>query len=644
MGEIAPPSPNPEVCIEGIPYRSSTFPLVTTVTGDDLQEIDREVHDETPLDDLLRKFPVEGEKGPFWPLKRLLRIMSRKRVLAELQTYDTLQDTCKYLNIIRPEDRQFSEPNTATYLRTFALLLLFDRGKEIVKFIDEDVSDQNLPIHFIVKGRRQLKVFRRDMPDKPLTCFQEWKIHDIEGFESRQWQLLPQCFELEGGKVAKHYVLDKKTILPLRKKQEGSRPSGQPSGRGGGFGYVSTVEIEPSSHDFSDLLRKLSLKDDVFALKVLYDRIDNENKFRNEMEQLRRFNGSAHPHLVTLLSTFTISGRYHFIFPYAESNLEDYWELIEPNPKMDLAMVRWVSRQILGIVGAVAVIHDPKHLPDLTVDSKRYGRHGDIKPDNILWFRSSNDDKGVLVLTDMGLSDIHREQSKSGIPRYNIPKVPGYQPPECDVSGSKISRAYDIWTLGCLFLELITWLLGGWKLLDQFQEARKSVYHITGAVKHYFFTLKTIEGQRDKYAAQVKPEVTRWFRQLHNNKKCPQFIHDALDIIEREMLIVLYDGRNRALAEDLLKKFERIHKKCMNNNDPDYCLKGIPVRRPEREGTVVEVELNTDAEEAVLEYKTALPIHKKTDGEMKKSPLPKDLEEMEKVHDDKQGQREKGAG
>ncbi|CZR52310.1 uncharacterized protein PAC_02187 [Phialocephala subalpina] len=576
--ENAPPSPIPEVLVEGVPHRSSTFPLESPMASDDLQEIDREEHDATPLNDLLRQFKVEGANGTFWPLKRLLRILSRERVLAELKSYDTVPDPDECLNAVRPEDHHFSRPNVRTYLRTFALLLLFERGEEIGKFVDEEVSDQNLPVYCNLvenKRRRQLNVHHKAMSDKPLVCFRDWKTHEKEDFEKRQWQFLIPYLELESGKVAKHYTFDENIILPWLKRQGVSLSSTQPSGQGGGFGSVSTIKIDPSSHGFSDILQK-----------VLLDKIDNENKFRKEMEQLRRFNGSAHPHLVTLLSTFTFLDKYHFVFPYADSTLEYYWEVIEPNPKMDIATVRWVSRQILGLVGAVAVIHDPPHLPNLTVDSKRYGRHGDIKPDNILWFRSSSDDKGILVVTDLGLSDIHREQSKSGIPRYNIAKVPGYQPPECDLG-------------------------------------------------------------QDRWAAQVKPQVTEWFRSLHANEKCPQFIHDALKIIEEEMLIVLYIRQNRTPSKKLLrdrtpskgllKKFDEMYKKCINDSNSDYYLKGISIQRPERKGTMVEVDLNKDAKEAVSERKSLLPIYDPT-GEMKKSPLPKDLEDMDKFPDHEYGE------
>ena len=248
------------------------------------------------------------------------------------------------------------------------------------------------------------------------------------------------------------------------------------------------------------------MNDSLFALKKLHDKdYNDEAKFRNESEQLQRFNGLVHNHLVTLLATFTFRKQYYFLFPFADFALDQYWESKEPKPKIDVNTVRWVSKQCSGIMAAIDTMHEPQHLQGL--DVRKFGRHGDIKPDNILWFNSSNDPRGILVISDMGLSAFNRETSRSNIPRYSIPKVPGYRPPECDVKGGTISRAYDIWTLGCLFLELLTWLLGGSDFLKEFEKERKSEY-INGAVNNIFFALKKNKEQ-DGYVAQVKTEVTQ---------------------------------------------------------------------------------------------------------------------------------------
>jgi serine/threonine protein kinase len=103
-----------------------------------------------------------------------------------------------------------------------------------------------------------------------------------------------------------------------------------------------------------------------------------------------------------------------------------------------------------------------------------YGRHGDIKPANVLLFNDPNehDNIGTLKLTDFGLAEFSALHSRSYKPKSKVATSPSYRPPECDLHNGVIGRSYDIWTLGCLYLEFITWLLGGWELIEEFTEKR----------------------------------------------------------------------------------------------------------------------------------------------------------------------------
>jgi hypothetical protein len=517
----------PDLFIEGERYRSNTFPQEVTSGGLTIGD----GNDNMSLAERLRVRAVtrvDDSKDGFWPFKLLCEILTRERILAELMDYEVGDaEACR--DLVRPVDLSLHGSEAQTYLRTFAVLVLVERVDDIDRFIKEEVSDQRLPVcRHSVTGKGKIVLCHKDKPDQPLKCFEKWKFFEREVFESKQWRLLVPYFDLETGDRAKHQDLDSETILPWCEKKDRSHSSSQSSGQEGGFAFVSRVKIDPSSHGFRSILEKVSqsfhprlssslvkvklmlflqigLISEFFALKMLHDQdFNNEQQFQNELEQLKRFNGLVHDHLVTLLATFTLNKRYYFLFPFADGTLEQYWEKVK-TPNLDPATIRWVSKQFRGIMAAMDSIHDPKHLKNLAV--KKYGRHGDIKPDNILWFQSSKDPSGILVVSDMGLSSFNRDTSRSNIPNNKIPKVPGYRPPECDVEGGTISRAYDIWTLGCLFLEFLTWLLGGWKLLEQFQEERKSIY-ITGASNNIFFDLKKIKGS-DGYVAQVKIQVTK---------------------------------------------------------------------------------------------------------------------------------------
>jgi len=559
--------------------------------------------------ELLREYKTDDANGQgFWSLQLLCHILSRDRILAELRkpSYSDL-DAKKYVDYIWPDEEGGPTPGTQTYLKIFALLVLLKKGPDIVQFIKDKVSDQSLPLlrrPGTSKGLVDLGF--KDAPGNALECLSKWDPHDRELFERVQWELLVPYFDLDKNSMAQHYPLDDMTILPWCKREKFSITSTKASKNEGGFAFVNCVKIDPLSHGFHEVLKAISLNDGLFAIKVLYEKdYQTEERFQNESDQLRRFNGLVHDHLVTLLATFTFRAQYYFLFPYADYALDQYWQKRLPRPDRNIETIRWVAKQCSGIMAAMDTIHDPKHLHHLKV--KGYGMHGDIKPDNILWFNCTSDPKGILVVSDLGLASFHRETSRSNIPNKDIPKVPGYRPPECDIKGGTFSRAYDIWTLGCLFLELLTWLLGGWEYVNEFSKKRTTTFIITGAKNNIFVKFKPTK-THGLFVAQVKPEVTEWINKLRSHENCSKFILDALDVIEKEMLVVISEKKKRSSSGTLRKKFQGFQSKCQDESNSDYCMKRVLEFRFSRVQTAVDATLNEKAEETMKENPTDVEV------------------------------------
>lgn len=204
-----------------------------------------------------------------------------------------------------------------------------------------------------------------------------------------------------------------------------------------------------------------------FAIKSFNPASIEARHVESEVEMLKRFNGHMHPHLVTLLATYTHRDIHHLIFPWAECDLSSYWENNAPPSTAD--DVLWLSAQALSLASALDLTHNP---PSEDGSTRLHGRHGDIKPENILWFKSTNDSKGILVISDWGLSSMNSKKSRSNVPNKFVGFTPAYRPPESDIEDGSISRSSDIWSLGCLFLEMISWMLGGWPLVERFTLAR----------------------------------------------------------------------------------------------------------------------------------------------------------------------------
>jgi len=155
------------------------------------------------------------------------------------------------------------------------------------------------------------------------------------------------------------------------------------------------------------------------------------------------------------------------VFPWANGNLRDLWESLKsPERTQDLAC--WMLFQYHGISDGLREIHGNK---ELNPEDKNTGRHGDIKAENILWIENHKNCKNHLLICDFGLSRFHNFKSQSEDKVSGC--SPSYRPPECDLYRLKISVKYDIWTLGCLLLDFLTWYLLGWEAVETtFADAR----------------------------------------------------------------------------------------------------------------------------------------------------------------------------
>lgn len=74
--------------------------------------------------------------------------------------------------------------------------------------------------------------------------------------------------------------------------------------------------------------------------------------------------------------------------------------------------------------------------------------------------------------------------------------------------GAKITRAFDIWTLGCLFLELACWLLRGNHGKEKFDEMRTTPF-IRGSNVDVYFDIKARSHRPGEYVFMVKEVVSK---------------------------------------------------------------------------------------------------------------------------------------
>ncbi|KAK3346550.1 kinase-like domain-containing protein, partial [Lasiosphaeria hispida] len=384
--------------------------------------------------------------------------------------------------------------------KTFATLLLIDRPDAVGIFIDRGICDAALPL---TTG---------SLEDLVGPQSKAWTIQPSIGFEEMQWKALSPVFHVAHGRhTIPHYKFRDKDILPFTHQEHFCS---------GAHGQVFRVKLHPNHHNF-DCISKPGLQTKYFAVKRLHKR----GEFLEERGMLKRIN---HPHAIALLATYEYCNHFHFILPWAECNLAEYWETKNPNPEHDLSTLMWMAEQCRGIADGLSPLHhhatntssslfrgpsvvlgptapDDHDTQSTDVDPHQFfGRHGDIKPLNLLWFPQSRDSREMRIIKISGFGE--GEFNKTELTRRSpnsIAYTPTYRPPECDHPDLEIqvSATYDTWPLGCLYLEFVTWFVGGWEKVHEFERSRRG-----GGWSHREATFFELTGDLEPYAV-VKSAV-----------------------------------------------------------------------------------------------------------------------------------------
>ena len=309
-----------------------------------------------------------------------------------------------------------------------------------------------------------------------------------------------------------------------------------------------------------------------------------EAYFDQENGILQKIKRIQDPHIIRHFASIAsmASGRkfWYILFPWTDiGDLFEYWKR-SPRAPFD-ALVPWSIQQMQGLVRALRKLHVSFGL-----------RHGDLKPQNILCF-PEDPDRGpqqgpvgiVLKIADFGISKVHltltryraaATTSKGLTLSYGAPEVelerapPGSGPvsrsndddrgkkqqqdhqPE---AGTPRSRKYDVWSLGCVYLEFFIWLLWGHDALLNFNNARTYI-PTTGSLSTPLYQITFTDKNEKK--AQVHHLASRTIEFLQKDPRCARetVLHAVLELIRDKMLMAKVE--ERATAEEVEQEFARI--------------------------------------------------------------------------------------
>lgn len=244
------------------------------------------------------------------------------------------------------------------------------------------------------------------------------------------------------------------------------------------------------------------------------------------------------------------------MFPWADGgNLREFWAR-EDSRQRTPELILWCFQQMLGLVGALKDLHSANC------------RHGDLKPENILHFKGRGE--GILVVADVGVSRVHKDETSiRNAPTSTRATTPSYEAPEAQPNQqTPRSRRYDMWSMGCIFLEFAVWILYNLEAINSFRRSRKS--KDDPKTTHANFYKRTSEG-----TVEIHSAVSEAMDTLREDPRCQggTALENLVKLIAEDLLRIEVSHRAKAdkLYDRLKKIFQDAEKKpssLLNTVDP----------------------------------------------------------------------------
>lgn len=236
--------------------RSSPLsPPRTSIAGGsgDARRNSDDAHDEVErmVDELADAMVMSWGRSFFVPLDALYRIITPDRVRAALSSIETIsadvEDLSKQIcgsTVPRPSKRA----TVTVCRRIFAILIYIGKGHMIQDFVEQGLSDRDLPFQEADTADFQLQRNTRGGPAEILSLFNSsnWRSIEKRLFYRNQWSFLAPYFRFSTDSQLQvlHYEFDDKLVLPIL-------PVGGIGGasvRSGPYATIEKVKIHPGHY------------------------------------------------------------------------------------------------------------------------------------------------------------------------------------------------------------------------------------------------------------------------------------------------------------------------------------------------------------------------------------------------------------
>lgn len=229
--------------------------------------------------------------------------------------------------------------------------------------------------------------------------------------------------------------------------------------------------------------------------------------------------------------------------------------------------IMWLLKQLRGLAEALKDIHNlssigsslptPSPGPNLVAPQpqmRKSGWHHDLKPENILLYKSLGHERGTFQVSDFGSGKIHTYRSGSVNTRSPIGTLT-YEPPEAKLEGAT-SRPYDVWSLGCVFLELLIWAVLDYGAVETFANDRVDRRHPgsqTDLIEDDSFWQMAESGE-----ITLRKQVVEWITLL-GSKVQQQRRQPFKEVLTLVIRMLDPDRRKRIIALDLWNTLDQIY-------------------------------------------------------------------------------------
>jgi serine/threonine protein kinase len=221
------------------------------------------------------------------------------------------------------------------------------------------------------------------------------------------------------------------------------------------------------------------------------------------------------------------------------------------------------------------------------------------------------------MISDFGAANLAKELTQTS---ENVNFSPTYRPPEHDDADFFVDSFWDVWSLGCLFLEFATWILMGQVGVEEFSNKRigpDSAWCPGIPTDSFFWQCEKKVGDEIQRDVEVRPAVSevswatlshrplqslytlvspklvnlpsiresrmlippfsfQWIDRLHRHEKCTELLHEFLNIITYDMLVV--NSSERKAAGTIYKALSKRRRE--RREDCDWCMKPCPWIHP----------------------------------------------------------------